>query len=88
MTWRDEAACRSDLLEDRTVYFNHLFFPEEEGRGAIARAFCNVCPVTEDCLAEGAELREWEGVRGGLSGPERFRLRRRFARAAAAAHSR
>jgi WhiB family redox-sensing transcriptional regulator len=70
--WREDAACAG--LE------NDLFFPagEEESLAATAKAVCAACPVQEQCLQYALATNQTEGVWGGMTGPERRRLRRRL----------
>ncbi len=70
--WRDQAACAGSDLE--------LFFPagEDEESAAPAKAICAICPVREDCLNYAISTNQPEGVWGGMTGPERRRLRRRL----------
>ena len=54
-----------------------IFFPDPvPGDASIydkAKAVCSRCPVTRECLAEGAVVGDSLGVRGGLSASERRR---------------
>ena len=70
--WREDAACSGSD--------NAFFFPigEDESTVAPAKAICAVCPVKEECLQYALSTNQTEGVWGGLSGPERRRLRRRL----------
>jgi WhiB family redox-sensing transcriptional regulator len=72
--WRLDAACR-DL--DTAI-----FFPEDEGEVAVAKAVCASCPVREACLNFALVTRQDDGVWGGLDENERRRLRRRRQEAA------
>ncbi|MDQ3781538.1 MAG: WhiB family transcriptional regulator [Actinomycetota bacterium] len=70
--WRDQAACAGSDLE--------LFFPVGEDAESVApaKAICAICPVREDCLNYAISTNQPEGVWGGMTGPERRRLRRRL----------
>ncbi len=70
--WRDAAACSGSDLE--------LFFPigEDEESAAPAKAICAICPVQENCLNYALTTNQPEGIWGGLTAPERRRLRRRL----------
>ncbi len=70
--WRDDAACAGSD--------NDAFFPigEDEEAAAAAKAVCAVCPVREACLQYALFTNQTEGVWGGMTGPERRRLRRRL----------
>ena len=75
--WWDDAACFGQDMD--------LFFPEDETDASLAtagKAICNTCPVKSPCL-EDALLEERRtivptGIRGGMTGPERYveRIRR------------
>lgn len=69
MTWREDAACRD---EDTAI-----FFPSNDAEAALAAAFCASCPVREQCLEFALETRQIDGIWGGLTEPERRRVRRR-----------
>lgn len=71
-SWREQAACSGSD--------NELFFPvgEDEEVVAPAKAICAACPVKEDCLQYALATNQTEGVWGGMSAPERRRLRRRI----------
>jgi WhiB family redox-sensing transcriptional regulator len=66
--WRDNAACDGLDVD--------IFFPEKGKPTDPAKAVCAVCPVKDDCLADAMIWGERHGVRGGLSGDERRRLRK------------
>lgn len=70
--WRDEAACAGSDTD--------LFFPvgEDEETVALAKAVCDVCPVREACLGYALSTNQPEGIWGGMTAPERRRLRRRI----------
>jgi len=52
-----------------------LFFPEKGGSVREAKAVCAGCPVRAQCLAHALAHGERYGVWGGLSEPERRRLK-------------
>lgn len=65
--WRSRAAC---------IGRAKLFFPRHGGNFDAAKAICRSCPVRQDCLDEALRLNiEW-GIWGGLSRPQRNKLRR------------
>jgi hypothetical protein len=37
----------------------------------LAKRICNGCPVTAECFLDAIRLRDWEGVRAEMTGPER-----------------
>lgn len=51
-----------------------VFFPDVGGNADAARAICNTCPITEQCLQWAIDNREKYGVWGGLVEEERRRL--------------
>jgi WhiB family redox-sensing transcriptional regulator len=66
--WRARAACRGANTE--------LFFP---GRGAdlrSARALCESCPVSRECLDVALEDDRLDGIWGGLTSVQRRAMRR------------
>jgi WhiB family redox-sensing transcriptional regulator len=70
--WRFQAAC-GDVDPD-------LFFPiggkhERELQARAAKAVCSQCPVATTCLSAAFDLGIDDGIWGGLSAPERDRLR-------------
>ena len=74
MDWRDRAACRDVDPE--------LFFPIGTGGPALlqevdAKAVCQRCAVTRDCLDWALESGQDAGVWGGLGEDERRALKRR-----------
>jgi WhiB family redox-sensing transcriptional regulator len=77
MDWRHRAACRNEDPE--------LFFPIGNTGPALAqideaRAVCQRCDVTQDCLTWALETGQDAGVWGGLSEDERRALKRRTLR--------
>jgi hypothetical protein len=58
--WWDEALCN-----DSTGSLLDLFFSEQLDDIAVAKAFCQPCPVRETCLAGALARREPWGVWGG-----------------------
>jgi WhiB family redox-sensing transcriptional regulator len=69
--WPGEAACHGAT---------HIFFPAENtGRSAVkssdqAKAICAGCPVRDACLEDAIARNEPDGIWGGLTAPERYRL--------------
>lgn len=56
-----------------------LFFPETSGvyqKTVEAKALCNTCPISMQCLAE-AMTNDYEGIWGGTTYSERRRMRRK-----------
>lgn len=75
--WLLYALCAVDQIDV------DLFFPRDEMRGQdhlLARDYCNRCPVRFQCLAYALHNRE-EGIWGGTSTDERYRLRKNRSRA-------
>jgi WhiB family redox-sensing transcriptional regulator len=80
MDWRHRAICRDEDPE--------LFFPVGNSGPALlqiaeAKAVCQRCPVTSECLAWALETGQDAGVWGAMSEDERRSLKRRRARARA-----
>lgn len=59
MSWEEQAACRGCDPA--------LWFPEEYGGTADARAVCRGCPVSRECDTYATESRERHGVWGGIN---------------------
>jgi WhiB family redox-sensing transcriptional regulator len=73
MDWRANAACRDEDPE--------LFFPLGDSGPALlqiqdAKAVCNTCDVSRDCLTWALESGQDSGIWGGMSEAERRSLRR------------
>src|ERR1700710_1148210 len=78
MDWRHRAICRDEDPE--------LFFPVGNSGPALlqiaeAKAVCQRCPVTSECLTWALETGQDAGVWGAMSEDERRALKRRRARA-------
>lgn len=69
LRWKRGAACRWVDPE--------LFFPASDADAEPARMVCRRCAVQQQCLEWALEVREFEGVWGGLTGAERRALHRR-----------
>ena len=64
--WRTQAACAGRSPS--------LWFPETSGQGEAtreAKAVCNRCPVTAECLDHALTQPEHHGIWGGLTEAER-----------------
>jgi len=72
--WRALALCAETDPE--------AFFPEKGGSSAAARAVCQRCPVTGDCLRWALDHNIQFGVWGGLTDRARRRMRRSTSTAA------
>jgi WhiB family redox-sensing transcriptional regulator len=68
-SWRKDAACRGKP----TATFFPERGPEEKLAVAAAKEICASCPVRRRCLEAG--MSESRGIWGGLTPPERRRLR-------------
>lgn len=73
--WRERAACRS---ADTNLFFddgdnNKTVSAANQARRHQALAFCQVCPVVDQCLKE--HLAETIGIWGGTTPEDRSRLR-------------
>jgi WhiB family redox-sensing transcriptional regulator len=69
LTWKSDGACR--WVEP------DLFYPVAEADAEPAKQVCSTCRVRQRCLDFAVDAREFEGVWGGLTGPERRALHRR-----------
>lgn len=69
-SWMDSAACAN---ADPEMFFP---VPGDEAMNRKARAFCDHCPVREECLQFSLDTREMYGIWGGLSDRDRKRLMR------------
>jgi WhiB family redox-sensing transcriptional regulator len=70
--WRDDAAC---LTTDPD-----MFFADDMHTVMRAKEFCNTqCGVRDQCATYAMEADEHHGVWGGLSRPDRIRLRKKRA---------
>ncbi|MFC3504837.1 WhiB family transcriptional regulator [Micromonospora krabiensis] len=68
LNWRLQGQC---LGEDP----NHMHpDPSDKAGEQYAKAVCRGCPVAQQCLRESFDLRDWHGVRAGLTGTERRNL--------------
>lgn len=83
--WREHAACRTHLRLwlwwGLSVSFEldlNLFFPEDghKEQAALARRFCDLCPVAEDCLEYALVHFIRDGIWGGTSERQRRVLQR------------
>ena len=70
--WQRRAACARPGIDPE------WFFPVPGGSGKRAKGVCARCPVTAPCLADALDrpAEADHGVRGGLTAPQRRRLRR------------
>jgi len=68
--WRARAMC--DGLEAGEM--DAIFFPHPLSAALEAKAICNVCPVVADCLKYALEANETDGVWGGMTERERFKV--------------
>ena len=63
--WRLDGNCLAVELDTMHPH------PSDLGGIAEAKAVCAGCPVQRQCLADAIEVGDWEGIRAGLTGPER-----------------
>jgi Transcription factor WhiB len=79
--WRTQAACRG---EDPDLFFPHSWTGPSLTQIQQAKTICARCPVADTCLttalADEGGAQDRYGIRGGLTGPERYSLRRRKTR--------
>ena len=69
LSWKVDGACRWVDPD--------LFYPVSDSEAGPAKQVCGGCAVQQRCLDTALQLREWEGVWGGLTGAERRALQRR-----------
>lgn len=69
LDWQGRALCTQTDPE--------AFFPEKGGSAREAKRVCQACEVRSECLKHALENSEQFGIWGGLTGPERARLKRR-----------
>lgn len=78
LDWWDQRACRN---VNPDVFFpvlgRHLTDTEIDALCADAKAVCRGCPVRDDCLQYAIDVRASDGVFGGMSPRERWRLVRK-----------
>ena len=71
LVWQDDAECAEIASE--------FFFPDEDnpvaGNYRVAKRICDSCPVAVQCLEYALVDRIPYGMWGGLTPPERSRLR-------------
>jgi WhiB family transcriptional regulator, redox-sensing transcriptional regulator len=70
-SWAGDAACREPRIDP------DLFFPlgDLDAEVASAKAICERCPVTSECLGWALRTGEPDGVWGGTTPVERRQLR-------------
>jgi WhiB family redox-sensing transcriptional regulator len=71
--WQNQAACRG---MDSSAFYHPTAerHPARDNRIAAAKAICNQCPVSTQCLDHALRVREPYGIWGGLSEAERADL--------------
>jgi len=72
--WGKQAACRG--LDPA------IFYPVSDEEAGPAKAVCGKCAVQEACLEHALMLRERDGVWGGATEKERWRILRKRRRTA------
>lgn len=69
--WMYRAACRDNPEVDPDWFHPHTF---DVKTAALARAVCARCPVTTECFEDAIATQDGDGIRAGLTAPERSRL--------------
>lgn len=86
---REHASCAG---MDPAVFYPDLDDPlrpdPADPAFAIPAAVCAGCPIAGPCVADGETRRDWDGIRGGLTGRQRYRRYRERLRRAARARQR
>lgn len=68
MQWQSDARCsQADA---------HAFYPEQGASAVEAKMICRACTVRDQCLDYAMAHNERHGVWGGMTDPERQRLKR------------
>ena len=65
--WISRAACANQPTD--------LFFPEDPEGSELAKAICGGCPVRAECIGYAVAIPSLDGIWGGLTRQERYRLR-------------
>lgn len=75
--WHQQAACRDHEFRRGEIDPWHPDGDRQRVRDAVtyAKAVCHGCPVRAECLDEALAEKAQYGIRGGLTAPERVRLR-------------
>ncbi|WP_353963910.1 WhiB family transcriptional regulator [Streptomyces sp. NBC_00233] len=68
-SWLTKAACAAPGIDPEV-----FFAPEQAARGweNEAKTICKSCPVTQECLEAAINQGVTDGVRGGMTGWERY----------------
>lgn len=69
--WRDYAACRGTDTDS--------FYPGKGESSEVARKICRRCFVSSECLQYSIDMRDENGIWGGIPEGQRKRLLRRAA---------
>jgi WhiB family transcriptional regulator, redox-sensing transcriptional regulator len=64
--WISCAACANEPTD--------LFFPEDAAGTELAKAICHGCPVRAECISYAVAIPSLDGIWGGLTRQERYRL--------------
>lgn len=88
--WQENANCETPQAQERARIFTDrngdpatlldLYYPSPEdmdsgARLKMVRSICDACKVKKECLDYAMRVKEGYGVWGGLTTPERERLR-------------
>lgn len=68
--WMRRAACNNKPDVDPDWFHPHEF---DLATHALARAVCARCPVTTECFNDAIATRDRDGIRAGMTAPERAR---------------
>ena len=83
--WKRRGACAIAVRRgevDPDAFFPSAGDPGEVRRAcARAQAYCERCPVLAECLADALATGDDYGVRGGVPGHQRVRMRQEIRRA-------
>jgi WhiB family transcriptional regulator, redox-sensing transcriptional regulator len=68
--WWQRAACAD---ADTSLFYDGDDAKKENPKRQLAKAFCEMCPVRQECLEEAIQVKE-KGIWGGMTTKERRRL--------------
>jgi WhiB family redox-sensing transcriptional regulator len=76
-SWMSEGACSKSNDTETRKYMSTIFYNERnQSKTLAAKRFCASCPVRQECLDYALAVPHDNGVWGGLTPRERFKVRR------------
>lgn len=70
--WREVAECRD--VDPNIFHGTDEKLPMSRAEVRIAKSICYLCPVQASCLEDALARKDYWGVYGAMTGPERYRL--------------